>query len=386
MAKTTPIRLAAFGLDERSGRALRLLVDGPGNRLAKLADESDAQAMIVDLESEDAESFLTDQKRRHPSRTIIGLAYADPRRTDLYFSSKPVHIPALLDLLKEINGIVLGRDTLPAPPDDLMDALADISAAAEKPAAIPSIVDKAEFDTYVGERKDIDPSDPVEIEKLRYDPMDLLQGHVQALVRVALARKRIVRLDTPWKPVIVLPLSREIWTEADDKQIRSFAVEPVAGNSDDPESPLDSGSNGFRMSVVDSAFRTDMAERGHLQSLEGFIWKIALWGSAGRIPMPLDPRKPVYLNHWPDLTRYVLCPHALNIAALLAERPCTLFEAAEKLNIPQSHVFSFFSAAHALGLADQVPDAGRSECAAAKPVSPSSGTNVLKSLLKRLSW
>jgi len=82
----------------------------------------------------------------------------------------------------------------------------------------------------------------------------------------------------------------------------------------------------------------------------------------------------------------VLCPHALNIAALLAERPCTLFEAAEKLNIPQSHVFSFFSAAHALGLADQVPDAGRSECAAAKPVSPSSGTNVLKSLLKRLSW
>jgi len=84
--------------------------------------------------------------------------------------------------------------------------------------------------------------------------------------------------------------------------------------------------------------------------IDTFLWKIALWSSRGRIPAGTDLSMPVYLRHWPNLTRLDHIPHAPRIAALLILAPDTLCHIAEKLKIPQRYVFGFYSASHALGL------------------------------------
>lgn len=59
---------------------------------------------------------------------------------------------------------------------------------------------------------------------------------------------------------------------------------------------------------------------------------------------------PVVLRHWPNVTRLLLTPNALRIAALWMAQPRSLLSTAKALRIPLSHALSFYSAAHALGL------------------------------------
>jgi hypothetical protein len=71
----------------------------------------------------------------------------------------------------------------------------------------------------------------------------------------------------------------------------------------------------------------------------------------------MDLKRPVYLKHWPNLTRVQRTPNAMRVAALWATRGAGLVETAELLKIPQRHVFAFYSAALA---ADLVTEDGSS--------------------------
>jgi hypothetical protein len=86
------------------------------------------------------------------------------------------------------------------------------------------------------------------------------------------------------------------------------------------------------------------------QPLDRLLWRAGLLGAAGRLPEGTDLRAPVYLKHWPNLTRVQRTPHALRIAALWAIRGGGLMETAELLHIPQRHVFAFYNAALAMDL------------------------------------
>jgi hypothetical protein len=85
--------------------------------------------------------------------------------------------------------------------------------------------------------------------------------------------------------------------------------------------------------------------------LDPFIWKLSLWASRGRLPLGTPVNVPVTLHRCPNFTRLLLAPGAMSIAALWAHEPHTLIHTAEVLNLPQRSVFSFYSAASALGLA-----------------------------------
>jgi hypothetical protein len=60
--------------------------------------------------------------------------------------------------------------------------------------------------------------------------------------------------------------------------------------------------------------------------------------------------RPVRLKHWPNFTRILLFPEAMRIAALLSEHTYSLTKTAQLLKIDERCVYSFYSAAYALGL------------------------------------
>jgi hypothetical protein len=85
--------------------------------------------------------------------------------------------------------------------------------------------------------------------------------------------------------------------------------------------------------------------------LDVLLWKLALWASRGRVPVGTDLEWPVFLKHWPNLTRLLEPPHATRIASLWAHQHFSLASSAATLGIPQRYVFAFFSGCAALGLA-----------------------------------
>lgn len=85
--------------------------------------------------------------------------------------------------------------------------------------------------------------------------------------------------------------------------------------------------------------------------MEAFLWKLALYTYRGFLPEGINVNKPVYLKYWPNLTRLEPTPNAMRIASLLSRQPVALAFIVRILNIPQKHVFNFFSAAYATGFA-----------------------------------
>jgi DNA-binding response OmpR family regulator len=104
-----------------------------------------------------------------------------------------------------------------------------------------------------------------------------------------------------------------------------------------------------KVSVIESA----MPDRNVITQLEteAFLWKLALHTYRGYLPDGIDVNKPVYLKYWPNLTRLDPTPDAMRIASLLCRQPVALAFIVRILNIPQKHVFNFFSAANAIGYA-----------------------------------
>ncbi|SEF77913.1 hypothetical protein [Marinobacterium lutimaris] len=80
------------------------------------------------------------------------------------------------------------------------------------------------------------------------------------------------------------------------------------------------------------------------------LWVLALFTSAGRVPDYLDPAAPLILKEMPDLSRFLLTPHAERIARAWYAEKQSATAIASALKIPQRYVFSFMVAADAAGL------------------------------------
>ena len=74
--------------------------------------------------------------------------------------------------------------------------------------------------------------------------------------------------------MIIFPGNREIWLDADDKQLRAFAGIKI--------------NYGFAKSLkllpVDAATLKAERDPEKYQDMDAFLWKLAIWTSKGRLP------------------------------------------------------------------------------------------------------
>jgi hypothetical protein len=243
------------------------------------------------------------------------------------------------------------------------------------------LIDQAQLEE-IGYHAEIEPQNFWEAKAGRYDPGKYLQGHLENAYRLAITRKTALRLNTGWKPIVILPQSREVMIEADDEQLRSFCLVPVHSIASMGLSQPDAKI----MSVEPaSAQKVSQEQVAHwrIQRMDAFLWKIALWTSSGRAPAHVEIARPVYLRHWPNFTRLQISPNALRIAALLVEQSRSMPEICEILRVPPKDVFAFFSAAQAIGLAGQARRQSEGLIAMPAPQHPKNA-GLLKKVLQRL--
>ena len=79
------------------------------------------------------------------------------------------------------------------------------------------------------------------------------------------------------------------------------------------------------------------------------IWKLALWTSKGRLNRSIDPEKPCRLSKKLDFDELLAIPHATTIASLWGRHSLSVLEVVKVLKINQRYVFSFMTAANAVG-------------------------------------
>ena len=199
---------------------------------------------------------------------------------------------------------------------------------------------EGDISLYVGKTPDIDLGSRLQIATALYQPEYYLQGFVQRACRMAGEQKTNIRLEGYRYSMTVLHKTRQIHVEVGERQVFSLAAMPL--NSDD-----------VTVTAISKGQLAQVVNPKALFSIDSFVWELALRTAHGRVPSNTDLQAPVYLKRWPNMTRLTLIPHALRIAALWINQPRSLIETARVLEIPQRYVFSFYSAAYALGLASQ---------------------------------
>lgn len=401
------IRVCALGFDARSFTALQLFFRSKCGEKVILVGDDEADLGIIDLDSFNAGKILAQQQTQHPERILIllSLEAQEKQISNAIYLKKPVQIQYMLDALDTARSRLL-NSSVAAPPNPtvtkgdkvydidkkITDELVTPKAAmrvfvapeekAKSTVQAATLLDERGFGEYIGSLKDIDPTDPTEVRAAQYDPKRYLQGYLQSAYKTAMHRQSALCLNTGWKPITILPQTKEVLVDADDQQLRSFCLVPVHSISD-----LDFTDATAGIMTISAVNPDSLNENKHgadnRQRMDTLMWKVALWTSAGRIPEDIDLHRPVYLRNWPNLTRLLVFPNAMRIAALLSEQPRSLLDIADTLQIRQQYVFAFFSAARALGLADQATRQSEN-LIAPPPVEPRKNAGVLKKILQRL--
>lgn len=384
-----------------------------------MAGTGDAEACIIDMDGLNAETILSENRASFPGLPMILLSLSEQNEPGAIYVQKPIQAKQMLAALDDVRNLLetqrqnpvskraevtetaqeavleleeafssveadtdsmdeydiddvdlemdvdvadslMGEDSTGIDDERPMvvfernkNAEADVHRSAHKAAMH---LDEESYANFVGSVPDIDVNDPQQVEAAHYDPKKFLQGYVQSAFNLARSKNRILRLNTGWKPIVIFPHSHEIWVDADDERMRGFSIVPVSAISDFSNGP--GGTKGISISPFNLKVEGGKQNPEMFQSMDAFMWKLALWSSAGRVPANIDLNQPVFLRRWPNLTRFVLVPHSIRIAALLIEQPRTLPDVAKALGIRQQYVFSFFSAAHALGIASQSKQRG----------------------------
>lgn len=425
-----PLRVVVLGLDERAKNLFRMFFRGPCQNQATIVEhENEADAFLIDLDTQQGTKILAQQRENHPERVFITLSVKDqPEETGVVAVKKPAQAQSMTAAIEKARAMAQqsapasatpkqknslfswasrkasseAKPNPPPPPPKSppvqtkppVDPKRPLPApqpsrpapapAANSPAAsanttaqanstpqgmkivarpdkddttvhkVAMLLDEQGFKSYLGHRDDIDPSKPDQLASILYDPKVFLLGHVQSAVKVALARNEPIRLETPWKNITVLPQEGLIHIQADEAQVRAACGIPFR-NIVGVDVDAISLQQVVNMKPVSGTELEEILNSKDLVRLDSFLWKIALFTSKGRLPKGVDLQQGFYLKRWPGMTRLMLPPHAMRIAALLTQQPYSLFDISRRMGIRQQYVFAFVSAAHALGLIGQQP-------------------------------
>ena len=340
MLTNKPIKFDLLSANPRTREVLAIAFRGPAREMCELADGMQADAVIVDLDGVNAQADWKDYHRRHPDRPCIAMTVGtDTAAGAVAILRKPFQVTEL------VNAVNIVRRHLPAPVQLPAKSPAVSPAPSIKspaPLAAPGSVAVAapDFSAVCGTADDIDCDDPQQVQRLSFDA----DGTLFDWVRLA-----VVRCESSYGPVTLMIEQSEMAIVCTAKQ---FGIAMV---KDDILKHLCTRKYAPAMVTLQSAAPGKLqhlaADNSLNTSLEALQWKLALWTYRGRLPKGTPINERIYLKHWPNLTRLLEVPDAMRIAALLVDHPMSLPRVAEALAIPQRHVFAFYSAAHAIGLA-----------------------------------
>lgn len=373
--------MALYGMDGRTHKTMLMFLQGPCQGIAQVVTEKEALIDIIDADAIKAKVSLDYCLARDPLRPIIILSLEVVNIENTIYVKKPVKTDAMLAALREAVNRLEGKKKKSLSSQKKVVSTPVIQKPVEKkkinkPAPVPKkqkieqlssekkvyvntseqnktqkhkaamMIDEQNFSSHIGIVKGVNFDTPEQWGNARYNPKQYYQGYVQSSVKVAFNKGQVLKLNSGWKALIILPHSHEIWLDADDKQLRAFAGVNVG-------TQREATTHVMTLSPVNIKEDQFSSELSKFHEVNAFLWKLACWTSKGRYPSGIDLDMPVYLKQWPNFTRLVITPHAMRIAALLIAGPRSIKDIIQVLNVKPQYVFIFVSATYATGILAQ---------------------------------
>lgn len=337
------LNIAMVGTDEQTRMILKKSLYDYGKRQYALVDSvQSADVIIFDLDSLEAMDLWKEYRALYPSLPILILSLHYRSISGTFFIQKPINVEKLLKILEKIKiqkkGIQIDTESQ-SHPYAAETKVNRVKLAAE----IQREKEDNLFYQFCGYAADIDPYQPQAVEKIYYDHTHYLQGFLEkAFTTAQQSHAEGILIEGLHTPMILLPEKNQLLCSSLclEEQLHTMAVLPLSASSH------------LRLLSLDEATieQWRLTEKLFAQPLEPFLWKVALWTARGHLPKGTSLFKNVVLKQWPNFTRLIITPHALEIAALWIAQPHSLIETAKVLSIAQRYVFAFFSATQALKL------------------------------------
>ncbi len=366
----TPVKVTTIALSERTKNALEMFFARVCKNQYQLVEDK-AELLIADLDNYEQRTILTGYRKKYPEIPTILLSVRDTHALELsnaYLMKKPLDLKSLRVTLNDIvktfsKNKVENKESdsggLPSSGErrknnqkwDLKERRHDFQAnlATDTTAGIIKqeqddkntlnaalTMKKYASRSYIGSNQDIDPFDEEAVKKISFHQDNFLYGHLYRLSREILISNSDVRemqLDTETGTFMISADGRLIKTVINDAKLRVVSGVPISWDN----------------SKISNSLKKWENIQGEVYETKSLLWKTSLWASRGRIPVGTNLETPIALRYWPNLTRLLIFPHAVRIAAVWNQQPLSLIDTAVFLGIPQRFVFSFFTATQAIG-------------------------------------
>lgn len=379
--KTMPI--ATIGMDKQTRRILEMVFSGPGRGEYILVEKLEtAEGTIFDLDHLNASKSWANYRTQYPHLPTIVLSLSQKEIVGTVLVKKPFEINHLLSALHKLKTLRDEKIKTEAQSITVNSKASQLTSSqttrSVKLATILEVENEEEtLHQFCGYAPDIHPERMSEIEKVYYDPDKYLQGFFEKAFFISQQLEQGgILIEGLYTPMILSPDKNQLlyYCGATEGQWRTMALLPLSKSH-------------LRMVTLNEIEieARQAVENLIAQPLDKFLWKIALWTARGRLPKGSDLHKDIILLQWPNFTRLVLTPHALEISALWTTQSYSLLETAKVLEIPQRYVFSFFSAVYATKLG--YIDKSEKRAAEKRALSSSLSTgkrNLFQRLLARL--
>lgn len=366
------------GMDSRSARIMQIFFKDKLNHVCELVDLPDAQAVLFDMDGVNAEGEWQRLQNNETKLPVIVMSIKPVRLANAVFIRKPIDVNIFAEV---VNGLVAGHSI-----EEINLALKAKLGPAANLEDVGSIA-KAVASRYGNEdhEKALERRTGTDVPPgFFFDPDNHLLGPLCRTVAEVESSGRSIRLkiSNTFK-ITVAPGENGTHITSD---ISNTILKDLCGKC------IDSKEIEIVSEVLAAGKLKDVAlsstAAGWSGPAEKFVWKVALHTGKGRIPKGTSVDKPVYLQHWPNLTRLDPVNNSIRIAALWIREPRALLHLYKDLApMPMEDVFDLYTAAHAIGLAGQV--AGR-EAPSSAPDQDIKGhkhrklfSNILKKLTRK---
>ncbi len=309
-----------------------------------LSDSASADVGICNMDSHNANTLWSENKTLYPERPMVVISIKNPQLENCTYVKKPINITILVDAIKDAfsstaiqHSATYATNGTHTNTQELHPSPQQSGKSFQETPMDSSLVPDDQW------------NDESNASINYYSPADYLQEELQNSVTQAnkknLSAQYSIKINDVWLHIAIDPIHNKVISEISDQMLESLCTTPRYCIE-------------IRLKFLSKnkshfdIYRSDKPY--HECSIDQFIWKIALWTSAGRLSKDMTPSTSIQLKHWPNLTRLTQSENDIRIAALLSEQPSAPALISKVLGIPISHVFSFYAAAHALNLAAPV--------------------------------
>jgi len=371
---TITIKLALAGMDHRSQLLFRKTAEVHLQGICELVEAHEADVVLIDMDSENSQEYWDSLKDNFPDLPVIALSIRPINQKNTVYLRKPIQITSLISSLR----ILFPGKFLQTADNELRQDRQKSAAASGTVVDVANAISGKQSGNVVALQNN---NTKWEWDGEVFDTSVHLIAYVKKAIAESQVLKKISKITFCNKVIIIEPMTGRTITNMSESILRSMAI--VAINDNEARLQLE-----YVNAKALDAFNPENDASLKVYRAEAFLWSLALLTARGRMPLELNDEifyadKPVYMQHWPNLTRLEPVPYAQQIAALLTSHPRTLRDAATILEIDIKHVINLFYASAMIGYAGQAKRPSDKLFVATEPTK-SKNPGILSSIMKKL--